>query len=82
MAKKTRRARSQTPRLPDEKMPAASAQVAAIAQRGEQPAAAPPPKKQIDFSTEYRYVLGDLRKMGVIAAAMFAILIVLSLIIR
>jgi hypothetical protein len=40
------------------------------------------PKKQVDFAAEYHYVVGDLRKMGILAAAMFAVLIVLSLVVR
>lgn len=38
--------------------------------------------KEPDFASEYRYVLGDLRRIGVLAAGMFAILLVLALIIR
>lgn len=34
------------------------------------------------LSQEYRYVLGDLRRLGILAAATFAVLIVLGLIIR
>ena len=40
------------------------------------------PKKQVDFASEYHYVIGDLRKMGILAAALFAVLIILSFIIR
>jgi len=43
---------------------------------------APPPPKEVDFSTEYQYVLGDLRHIAILAAAMFATLITLSLIIN
>ncbi|HHX43521.1 MAG TPA: hypothetical protein GX714_05975 [Chloroflexi bacterium] len=34
-----------------------------------------------DYAGEYRYVLGDLKRIGVLAAAMFAILVALALII-
>lgn len=35
-----------------------------------------------DFTSEYRYVLGDLKRLGIIAASMFATLIVLALVLR
>jgi len=40
------------------------------------------PAKKVDFATEYRYVLTDLRRFGILAVSMFATLIVLALIIR
>jgi len=33
-----------------------------------------------DFGQEYRYVLGDLRRIAILAAIMFAVLIVLAII--
>jgi hypothetical protein len=36
----------------------------------------------VDFTAEYRYVIDDLRSMGIIAVAMLAVLIALSLVIR
>jgi hypothetical protein len=36
----------------------------------------------VDFASEYHYVLRDLRRLGQLAAAMFATLIVLALIVR
>ena len=41
-----------------------------------------PSSKAKDASIQYPYVLGDLKQLGIIAAAMFAVLIILSLIIR
>ncbi len=82
MAKKTRRSRSRISRSPAGSAPAAAAPVAAVPQRREQAAAPQSPKKQVDFATEYRYVLGDLRKMGLIAVAMFAVLIALSFVVH
>jgi len=38
--------------------------------------------KETDFASEYRYVLGDLKRIGMLAAAMFATLVVLALVIR
>ena len=40
------------------------------------------PAKSVDFATEYHYVLGDLKRVGILAASMFATLIVLALIIH
>ena len=34
----------------------------------------------VDFSTEYHYVVSDLRRFGILAVAMFATLIVLALV--
>ena len=38
--------------------------------------------KAAEASIQYPYVLSDLKQLGIIAAAMFAVLIILSLIIR
>jgi hypothetical protein len=38
--------------------------------------------KTIDFRAEYPHVLDDLKRIGILAAAMFATLVVLALIIR
>ena len=86
MAKKSRRARrQQTTRAP--RTPSRTSVVQAprsSATPGENQAAvpAPTPRKRVDFSTEYRYVISDLRSMAVIALAMLAVLIALSLVIR
>jgi len=37
--------------------------------------------KAVDFSTEYHYVLEDLKRIGILAAALLVLLIVLALII-
>lgn len=37
---------------------------------------------QVDFGEEYRYVIADLRNMGILAAAMFGLLGILALILR
>jgi len=37
---------------------------------------------QASFGEEYRYVLTDLKRIGLLAAGMFALLIVLALLIR
>lgn len=36
----------------------------------------------VDFASEYHYVLGDLKRIGLLAVAMFATLIGLALIIQ
>lgn len=38
--------------------------------------------KQVDFSKEYHYVIGDLRKMAILAASMLVVLVALSFVIR
>ena len=38
--------------------------------------------KEVDFATEYHYVLGDLKRIAILAAAMFAVLVFLAQIIR
>jgi len=38
--------------------------------------------KEPDFASEYCYVLGDLKRIGVLAAGMFAVLAVLALVMR
>ena len=38
--------------------------------------------KKVDFAAEYHYVLGDLRRLGILAAVMFASLVALALILR
>jgi hypothetical protein len=54
----------------------------AAAPQATTPKGAPPATKEVDFKTEYRYVLADLKRIGVVAACMFATLIVLALVIR
>jgi hypothetical protein len=39
-------------------------------------------KKTVDFATEYRYVYADLKRIAITAAAMLAVLIILSFVIR
>jgi hypothetical protein len=46
------------------------------------PTPEPSAKTAVNFREEYHYVLADLGRIGVLAAIMFAILIVLNLILR
>jgi len=43
---------------------------------------APQTNTKVDFASEYRYVLTDLRRFGILAVSMFATLVVLALLIR
>jgi len=38
------------------------------------------PNRTVDFAAEYRYVLHDLKRVGILAAAMFATLAILALV--
>ena len=39
-----------------------------------------PQVTEADFAVEYHYVLGDLKRIGVLAAAMFVLLVILALV--
>jgi hypothetical protein len=68
MAKKSRRARRQVQTV---------AQPVRIAQPRPTLASAPAPK--IDFAEEYHYVIEDLRRIAITAAALLVLLIALAL---
>ncbi len=78
MSKKTRRARRPltTPSYSPVPSPVISEAARPV------PGASQTPSKKVDFATEYYYVVHDLRNMGIIAASMLTILIVLSFILR
>lgn len=85
MSRKTRRARPRSLNLQAEPRPSTAARVQA--ERPEAPSHLSAPvttasSKRVDFSAEYHYIIGDLRKMAIIAASMFVVLIVLSLVIQ
>ena len=83
MAKKSRRVRRQQTASPSYiPSPTPAPQPVATPGSGPAVAAAPAPRKQVDFSSEYRYVINDLRSMAVIALAMLVVLIALSFLIR
>lgn len=48
--------------------------------RARQPRARANEAPEVDFSVEYRYVLSDLKRLGILAVAMFALLIALALV--
>lgn len=86
MAKKSRRSRrQQTARRPSTPPPTETTQPpqpSATPDEELPAAAAPAPRQEVDFRAEYRYVIDDLRSMAIIAVAMLAVLIALSLVIR
>ena len=59
---------------------------AALTAAGKAPASSRPSasvaRGAVDFSKEYSYVLGDLRRLGLVAVGVFAALMVLKLFIR
>jgi negative regulator of sigma E activity len=83
MAKKSRRARKKAratkPAPPARKTPVPQPSPA-IAKKPPRPEAVT--RKTVDFATEYRYVYADLKRIAITAAAMLAVLIILSFVIR
>ena len=72
MAKKSRRARRQAPKVAQPvRMTQPTAKLAAE-----------PTATEVDFSKEYHYVIEDLRRIAITAAALMALLIVLALLLR
>lgn len=86
MPRKTRRARPRSLNLPADSSPFIAAR--AQTERPEPPSPTTTPatvasgSKRVDFSVEYHYIIGDLRKMAIIALSMFIVLIALSFVIR
>jgi hypothetical protein len=75
MAKKSRQAR----RAPAAAQPTPVAQPVRIARPIRPPA--PEVVKEVDFSKEYHYVIEDLKRIGIIAASLLAVLVVVALIV-
>jgi hypothetical protein len=71
MAKKSRRARRRTPNV---------AQPVRLSKPAQSPSAQAG-AKEVEFSKEYAYVIQDLRRIAITAAALLVLLIVLALII-
>lgn len=86
--KKTVRRVSQagSPRMYGDGKPSAAAQAAGqkpvVAPRPAVTAAAAPGRSEANLVQEYSYVLGDLKRLGVIAATLFAALVVLGIVVR
>jgi hypothetical protein len=74
MAKKSRRTRQQVTRVAEGGEPVRIA-------RPIRPPAVEPPAKKVDFAGEYHYVIQDLRRIAIYAAALFVLLIVLAVVI-
>jgi hypothetical protein len=85
MAKKSRRTRrQQTVRRPSTPPPVKGTQASQLSVTPDEErlvAATTTGRKQVDFRTEYRYVIDDLRSMAMIAVAMLVVLIALSFVI-
>ena len=89
---KSRRVPSSTPRMYSDGRPSVVAQgsdaVNAAASGAASGAAVRSPqlsqvgRSQVGMAAEYRYVLNDLRRLGIIAAATFVVLVLLGLVIR
>jgi hypothetical protein len=77
MAKKSRRVRREEKARTLEV--AATAEAEAAQGGDEMLASSLAGRNQVDFSTEYGYVIYDLRNMAIIAVAMLAILLALAL---
>lgn len=79
MAKKSRRAR----RAPAAAAPASITESSAVAQPVRITRSIRPPTAaathEVDFPKEYHYVLQDLKRIGILAAGLFVLLIVLAL---
>jgi len=91
MAKKkiVRRApTSASPRMYGDGKPSQAAQAAAgKPQAGPRPAAggtagATVARGPVNLAQEYSYVVGDLKRLGMIAGALFAVLVVLGIVVR
>jgi hypothetical protein len=81
MAKKKKRAQRKTMRAPVTQFTAPQAQVASVPPKAISTAKAPSLTK-VDLAQEYHYVFADLRKIALIAAAMFALLFVLAFVLK
>ena len=80
MTKKARRTRSRARRAPVRLSPSQL-----VRPVSPEPSDAPRPTalaepQSVDLREEYRYVLADLKRIGIIAAAMLAVLVVLAFI--
>lgn len=90
MAKKSAKRRSQTTsrrpapaRAKEQPAPSAGSlpATAVPAPRStSQQAQAPSARSAADLAHEYRYVLGDLRRVGILALSMFALLVAIALV--
>ncbi len=92
MAKKVRKPRSASPRTygqsgPQPAQSVPPSQIAPEQQPAYRAAAAPTSAaarsvKKVDLQAEYPYVGKDLQRLGITAAAMFAVLVVLNLVLN
>jgi len=75
---------AQTPQPASSALPASPPRAGGTAPRGASAAgrAVSAPRAPVSLGAEYRYVVGDLRRLGILAAGVFTVLIVLGLFIR
>ena len=77
MSKKKRSKRAAAARRQRAQVARTSGAEAGGATRKARPSAAE--QKEVDFASEYRYVVSDLKRFGILAVVMFAALIALAL---
>jgi len=88
MAKKSRRSRRQSATKKSSRPTQTSQPQAAPKAQPAEASAAPPAAartrkaKGVDFAKEYAYVVSDLKRIAIIAAAMLAVLVALSFVIQ
>jgi len=88
MAKKSRRSRRRSTTKKSRRTTQATKPQAASKAQPAETSAAPPTTartrkaKGVDFATEYAYVVSDLKRIAIIAAAMLAVLVGLSFVIQ
>ena len=81
MSKKNRRAPRRVTAREETSLPTTGTET--VAQTGSRPMSAwRNQSAKVDLNQEYRYVFADLRKIGAIAVAMFALLFVLAFVLK
>ena len=78
MAKKSRRVRRQQLRFSQAQMVRPVASEAAGSSVATPASSAPSASAPVDLGEEYRYVIADLKRIGILAVAMLAVLIALA----
>jgi len=78
MAKKSRRVRKQGKQVHLSAAQMVQPTVAEVGNSARTATQAQPASKEADLGEEYRYVIADLKRIGIIAVGMLAVLIVLA----
>lgn len=79
---KRRRQRSAGPTASSQSLPSTPAPASTPPPASARPPAAPPPLQPRGFNPDYSYVFKDLRRIGLLAGSLIAVLIVLSFFLR